>query len=78
MIQATIESMQPQLWEAYRELREQYRVEGWGIYDDSADMDRTVVVSDGYYGDRSSVVQLCEKVEKPVMLQNVDVLSKGI
>lgn len=75
LIQATIESMRPQLWAAYRKLREQYRAEGWGIYDDSSDMDRAVVVSDGYYGDPSSVVQLCQKVGKPVMMQDVDILE---
>lgn len=26
----------------------QYRQEGWGIYDDSSDMDRTVILSDAY------------------------------
>lgn len=75
LIQATIESMRPQLWMEYRKLREQYRTEGWGIYDDSADLNRAIVVSDGYYGDSSSVVQLCQKVGKPVMMQNVDILE---
>lgn len=71
LIQATIESMRPQLWEAYRELRDRYVAEGWGIYDDSADLDRAVVLSDAYYGDPSSVVLLYKKIKKPIMLQNV-------
>ena len=75
LIQATIESMRPQLWAEYRKLREQYRAEGWGIYDDSADLDRAVVASDAYYGDASSIVQLCQKVGMPIMMQNVDVLE---
>lgn len=29
LIQATIESMRPQLWAAYYEIVEQYRSEGW-------------------------------------------------
>ena len=75
LIQATIESMRPKLWVEYRKLREQYREEGWGIYDDSADLDRAIVVSDGYYGDPSSIVQLCQKVGMPIMMQNVDMLE---
>ena len=71
LIQATIESMRPRLWETYREVRDQYIAEGWGIYDDTADMDRAVVLSDAYYGDRSSVVQLCQKAKIPVMLEDV-------
>lgn len=75
LIKATIESMRPQLWTAYYEIVEQYRSEGWGIYDDSADLDRAVALSDGYYGDPSSVVQLCQKAGMPVMIQNVEILE---
>lgn len=71
LIQATIESMRPQLWEGYQEIRDRYIEEGWGIYDDSAELDRAVVLSDAYYGDRSSVVQLCKKIQKPIMFQSV-------
>ena len=37
-------------------------------------MDRAVVISDAYYGDSSSLVQLVKKVDKPIMIQNVEVL----
>lgn len=71
LIQSTIQSMRPQLWVQYHEIVEQYKTEGWGIYDDSADLDRAVVLSDAYYGDMSSVVELCRKKGMPVMVQNV-------
>ncbi|MGN0352691.1 MAG: hypothetical protein ACI4ES_13655 [Roseburia sp.] len=71
LIKTTIESMRPQLWEEYCKIVEQYKEEGWGIYDDTADMDRAVILCDGYYGDASSVVQLVQKAGKPVMIQNV-------
>lgn len=74
LIQTTISSMRPQLWEQYQEIVRQYKEEGWGIYDDSADLDRAVVLSDAYYGDWSSVVKLCQKVGMPVMIQNADIL----
>lgn len=74
LIQATIESMRPQLWAAYQKMVERYREEGWGIYDDTADMDRAVVISDAYYGDRSSVVELYQKLKKIAMVQNVNFL----
>ena len=72
LIRATIESMRPQLWEEYEKIVRQYREEGWGIYDDTADVDRAVAMCDGYYGDGSSVVQLCQKTGVPVMIQNVE------
>lgn len=74
LIQATIQSMRPQLWAQYHEIVEQYKAEGWGIYDDSAELDRAIALSDGYYGDQSSVVELCRKKGMPVMVQNVFVV----
>lgn len=74
LIQATIESMRPQLWLDYQKIVEQFRSEGWGIYDDSAELDRAIALSDAYYGDGSSLVQLCQKAGKPVMLQDVEIL----
>lgn len=72
LIQATIESMRPELWEAYKEIRDRYIEDGWGIYDDTADMDRAVVLSDAYYGDGSSVVQLCQKSGMLTLIQNIE------
>ena len=74
LIKATIEYMRPRLWEAYKEVIEWYIAEGWGIYDDTPDMDRAVAISDAFYGDGSSIVQLFKAVEKPVMLHNVDIV----
>lgn len=73
LIEATIKSVRPRLWEEYQEIVNLYREEGWGIYDDTADLDRAIALSDGYYGDWSSVVQLCQKAGKPVMIQNVEI-----
>lgn len=75
LIQATIESMRPELWEQYREIVEWYRKEGWGIYDDTAELDRAIALCDGYYGDQSSLVQLCQEAGKPVMIQDVEILD---
>ena len=74
LIPSTIKAMRPQLWAEYEKIVSTYREEGWGIYDDSADMDRAVVLSDAYYGDASSVVQVYQETGKPVMLQNVEVV----
>lgn len=73
LLPATIRAMRPQLWAEYSRIVEKYRQEGWGIYADSSDIDRAVVLSDAYYGDASSVVQLCRKRGMPIMIQNVDI-----
>jgi len=73
LIKSTIESMRPRLWEEYEKLMNEYREAGWGIYDDTSDLNRAIVLADAYYGDGSSLVQLCQERGIPVMVQNVDV-----
>lgn len=68
---ATIQSMRPELGEVYREIVESYKRDGWGIYDDSSDMDRVVCLCDAYYGDWSSVAQICQEKGKIIMICNL-------
>ena len=74
LIEATISSMRPQLWVEYQILVKEYKAEGWGIYDDSPELNRAIALCDAYYGDRSSLVQLCQEAGKPVMIQDVEIL----
>ena len=74
LIKATIEFMRPELWVDYEKLVEEYRAEGWGIYDDSAELDRAIALSDAYCGDHSSLVQLCQQAGMPVMIQDVEIV----
>ncbi|MBO5515711.1 MAG: hypothetical protein J5963_06355 [Schwartzia sp.] len=66
--------MRPQLWQEYCALVEAYKAKQIGIYDDTADLDRAIVISDVYYGDPSSLVTLCRAIDMPVMIQNPAVL----
>lgn len=75
LIKATIESMRPELWTEYEKIVKTYREEGWGIYDDTVDINRAIALSDAYYGDPSSVVKMCKETGMPVMIQNVEVLG---
>ena len=72
LMEQTIESMRPDLLATYQEIVDNYRQAGWGIYDDTPDMDRAVILSDAYYGDPSSVVQVYQETGKPIMIQNVE------
>ena len=73
LMEATLTSMRPDLWEKYRTIVEEYRNANWGIYDDSAELDRAIAISDAYYGDWSSVVWLYKQTGKPIMIQNCEV-----
>lgn len=74
--EATLASMDSELLIEYQRIINQFKNEGWGIYDDTADLNRTIALSDAYYGDWSSVVALYKVTGKPIMIQNVEVLSK--
>ncbi len=75
LIESTMRSMRPEVLQKYMTLKQRYIEEGWGIYDETADVDRAVVLSDAYYGDSSSVVQLYKQTGKPIMIQNVEIMA---
>lgn len=70
LLETTIKSMRDDLYRQYREIVEAYQEEGWGIYDESADIDRAIVLSDAYYGDMSSVVELYRQTGKPILIES--------
>ncbi len=69
-MEATLRSMRPSILQEYIAIRKQYQEEAWGIYDDTADLDRAIVCSDAYYGDMSSVVWLYRATGKPIMIED--------
>ncbi len=73
LMEATLESMRPELLSEYAEMVKRYRVLNYGIYDDSPDVDRAIILCDAYYGDYSSIVYMCRIAGKPIMIQNVEV-----
>lgn len=64
------------MWQEYKKLVEWYREEGFGIYDDTAELERAIALCDAYYGDHSSLVQLCQEAGKPVMIQDVEIVDE--
>ena len=71
LMEATLHAMFPELAQAYCQLRDTYREEKWGIYDDSPDMNRAMIWSDAYYGDISSMVWLYRALGKPLMQEKL-------
>lgn len=74
LLKTTLKSMRPDLLRDFLRIEEDYKKGGWGIYDESADLYRAIAVSDAYYGDMSSVVELYKQTGKPIMIQNVEVI----
>ena len=72
LLRATMHSMHPELLSEYDSIVKDYQRKDWGIYDDTADLDRAVAWTDGYYGDMSSVVQLYEEKNGVIMIQCIE------
>ncbi len=70
LMEDTLRSMRPQLLTKYLAMVEKYKQDGWGIFDESGDLNRAISVSDGYYGDRSSVIHKFREAKLPVFVQN--------
>lgn len=70
LMKATIRSLISECYRDYENIETQYVKDGWGIYDISAQLERAIACSDGYYGDCSSVLNLYEITNKPIMIEN--------
>lgn len=72
---STLDAMIPKIEKEYLFIVQKYRQDGWGIYDDTADLNRAIAVSDAYYGDGGSVPTLYRETHKPIMFQNYEIVS---
>jgi hypothetical protein len=54
----------------YDRIVENYKSEGWGIYDDTAEMNRAIALSDAYFGNGGSIMALSQCVHKPIYRQS--------
>lgn len=73
LIPATLDSMRPELAARYANIVENFKKADWGIFDDTPDLNRSIAICSAYYGDGSSVIQLFQGAEKPVMIEDVEI-----
>lgn len=78
LVISALKSMRPQMYHKYISIVKQYQSEGWGIYDNSTDLQRAISASDAYYGDRSSVVELYKETGKPILIQAYEDIQNGM
>lgn len=75
LLESTIKSMVPEILDEYVQIVKEYREEGFGIFDDTADIHRAIAVSDAYYGDGGSLIAMYEVTGKPIMIQSMDIID---
>lgn len=71
----TIRSMAPWLRDEYMRRIQRFKEEGWGIYDETPDPNLAMALSDGYYGDESSLLVIYRETGKPILLQDANILD---
>lgn len=74
LIEETLISMRPDLYQKYQEAKKIFIEEEIGIYDNTPDMYAAIAISDAYYGDYSSMMWLYCETKKPILLQKIDCL----
>lgn len=72
LLKSAIISSKPELLDTYVAIIGRFCEEGWGIYDDTPELERAIALCDAYYGDADGVAHKCETLGKPVMLQNIE------
>lgn len=75
--ETTMQSMIPMLVQKYLQIIERYKQDNFGIYDDTADMNRAIAISDAYYGDGGSLPALYRETGKPILLQNYEITEEA-
>ena len=76
LTEATYASMLPDLLDDYKKIVDEFKKEGWGIFDETTDHLRAIAWCDGYYGDGNSMPILCGIKGIPIMIQNVSESAK--
>lgn len=69
LLEITIKTMRPELWETYIELKRTIELNDRVFYDNGLDLDQVIAASDAYMGEKSSsIVMLYACVGKPVFI----------
>ncbi|MGN0941823.1 MAG: hypothetical protein ACI4OA_08975 [Selenomonadaceae bacterium] len=71
LLGGALKSIRQAMSDEFEKLRDEYRAEGWGIYDDTPDIEQTIALSDVYIGDSgTSVTSLFGIGGKPIFIFN--------
>lgn len=71
LLESTLSSMRKGYCSVYENLKQMFLQEGWGIYDDTPDIEKTIALCDVYIGDGgTSVTSLFGVAGKPMFILN--------
>lgn len=61
------------VYTAFREMVDEYKNAGWGIYAEDKDLQSVLQVCDAYYGDSGNLFRKFCRAGKPVMIEEIDI-----
>lgn len=67
-----LESVSHKLAQRYRRILEDYRAAGWGICDETDNMERAVKSCDAYYGGMNAILQPFQNAGRPILIATVN------
>lgn len=77
LIEATLKSMRPELYQQYIEIKENFVKKGNGILDNTADAGMSAIVADAYVGeDSSSIIHYFGVLGKPILFIEWDITEE--
>ena len=68
-----LSALEPEMYEQYKEIVEEYKKAAWGIFDENLSYQQEAELADAYYGDAGYVSRYMETLEKPVLLQKMEI-----
>lgn len=71
----TLKRVDLKLRDKYNKVVENYKSEGWGIYDDSRDYINLIDLCDAFYGDPGNIPHVFRQKKKPAMIEAIDILN---
>lgn len=74
MMLEVVDQLRPEISESFRKLIDYFNREGFGTMDTDPDPSSSIALADAYYGDPGSVMELFKLTNKPIMIENPDVL----
>lgn len=69
----TANTFNPKIINSLTELEKKAKSSDYCIFDDTTNLHRSIAISDAYFGDRSSLVEMYRTLKKPVMIQDIDI-----
>lgn len=67
-----LDQVNPESGERYQRILDGYKAAGWGICDETDNVDRAVEVCDAYYGDMNAILQPFQSTDKFILLNSLE------